>query len=315
MAIDYKNLKQWVIPDRRDHYDENDCMRYALSLGLGADPLNEADLRYVCEAMPGDLRVMPTLLACVGAPGAWATDPGTGIDWMQILHGEHRMRFHAPLTPQAEVLSQTRVSRVVDKGAGKGALVVTERRSSDAATGQLLATVEHVSFCRADGGFATPDQPGDAAPEALPAVPERAPDAELDLPTLPGAALLYRLNGDRNPIHALPSAARVAGFERPILHGLCTFGMAARALVHMACGDDGQRLASIAARFSAPVLPGDTLNVRLWRDTDGQDGDDARVQFAVWAKERRRMVLSHGTADIRPAQAATQAEGVTHVAA
>ena len=308
MAIDYQNLRAWSIPDRRDTYSVDDCIRYALSLGMGADPMDEADLRYVVE---GDgMRVMPSWLACVGAPGAWATDPGTGIAWMQILHGEHRMRFYAPLAAQAEVLSQTRVSRVVDKGAGKGALVVTERRTSDAATGQLLATVEHVSFCRADGGFATAEHPGDTAPEALPAVPERAPDAVLDLPTLPSAALLYRLNGDRNPIHAWPSAARVAGFDRPILHGLCTYGMAARALVRMACGGDGARLASIATRFSSPVWPGDTLSVRLW-----QDGD--RLQFAVWAKERDRMVLSHGLAEVRPAasEAASATAGAAHVAA
>ena len=315
MAIDYQKLKNWEIPERRDHYDESDCIRYALSLGMGTNPLDEADLRYVCELFPDGLHVMPTLLACVGAPGAWATDPGTGIDWMQILHGEHRMRFHAPLPSRAEVLSQTHVSRVVDKGGGKGALVVTERRSSDAVTGQLLATVEHVSFCRADGGFATPNHPGDAAPAPLPVVPERAPDAELDLPTLPSAALFYRLNGDRNPIHALPSAAKLAGFERPILHGLCTFGIAARALVRLVCGNDGHRLASVAARFSAPVLPGDTLSVRVWQDEHTQEHNDASVQFSVWVKETNRMVLSHGIADIRPPQAIAQRQGAGHVSA
>lgn len=292
MAIHYPSLRQWPIADQRHHYDETDCIRYALSLGMGADPMDEADLRYVFE---GDgstpMAVMPTLLSVVGAPGAWATDPGTGIDWMQILHGEHRMRFHAPLAPRAQVLSQTCVSHVVDKGAGKGALVVTRRSASDAATGQLLATVEHVSFCRADGGFATAQHPGDAPLPALPAVPQREPDASWDMPTLPSAALLYRLNGDRNPIHASPAAARKAGFEQPILHGLCTYGMAARAIVRLACGNDAGRLGSIAARFSAPVVPGDTLTAQLWQE-------EGQVRFAVWAKERRRMVLSHGLADI-----------------
>ena len=310
MAIDYQNLRHWVIADQVNAYREDDCIRYALSLGLGADPMDEADLRYVFEAPPGGMQVVPTLLATVGAPGAWATDPGTGIDWMQILHGEHRMRFYAPLAPTGEVLSQTCVSRVVDKGQGRGALVVTERRATDAQTGELLATVEHVSFCRANGGFATPEQAGDTAPEALPAVPERAPDLVMDMVTLPGAALLYRLNGDRNPIHALPSAAQVAGFQKPILHGLCTFGMAARALVRMACGNEAARLASIAARFSAPVIPGDTLSARLWVDGD-------RVQFSVWAKERNLMVLSHGLAEVRPvaANAAATVQGDAHVAA
>ncbi|MHA7599925.1 MaoC/PaaZ C-terminal domain-containing protein [Alicycliphilus sp. T452] len=311
MAIDYDTLRQWQIADQRDRYGVDDCIRYALSLGMGADPLDEADLRYVLEGE--NMSVMPTWLACVGAPGAWASDPGTGIDWMQILHGEHRMRFHAPPPPEGEVLSQTRISRVVDKGAGKGALVVTERRASNAATGQLLATVEHVSFCRADGGFSSPAQPGDCAPQALPAVPEREPDATMDMATLPGAALLYRLNGDRNPIHAQPGAARAAGFDRPILHGLCTFGMAARALVRMACGSDPARLASIAARFSAPVFPGDTLQARLWFE---RNGDAGQARFSVWAKERGRMVLSHGVADIRkPLASAGTARGQAHVTA
>lgn len=293
MAIDYQILRNWRIPEQRNRYGEDDCIRYALSLGMGADPMDEADLRYVWEGGGAPMAVMPTLLSVIGAPGAWATDPGTGIDWMQILHGEHRMRFLAPLAPRAEVLSQTRVSAVVDKGAGKGALVVTERSVTDALSGQLLATVEHVSFCRADGGFATPRQPGDAAPAALAPLPERAPDATLDLPTLASAALLYRLNGDRNPIHASPAAARVAGFGRPILHGLCTFGMAARALVRMACDNDATHLASIAARFSAPVIPGDTLVVHLWRGV-------GPLRFSVWAKERQTMVLSHGVAEVLP---------------
>ena len=315
MAIDYQNLRSWPIADQHSRYTEDDCIRYALSLGMGADPLDEADLRCVFETPPGGMQVVPTLLATVGAPGAWASDPGTGIDWMQILHGEHRMRFFAPLAPHGEVLSQTRVSRVVDKGASKGALVVTERRVSDAHTSKLLATVEHVSFCRANGGFATAEQPGDTAPEALPAVPQREADLAMDMATLPGAALLYRLNGDRNPIHALPSAAKVAGFDRPILHGLCTFGMAARAIVRMACGNETGRLGSIAARFSAPVWPGDTLTAKLWQ-ADGQ------VHFSVWAKERNLMVLSHGLAQVRPvahvapvAAEAGIAPGVLHVAA
>ena len=295
MTIDYQSLRHWTIPDQRSRYDETDCIRYALSLGMGADPMDALDLPYVYEGArrPSPMPVMPTLLSVVGAPGAWATDPGTGIDWMQILHGEHRMRFHAPLAPYAEVLSQTAVSRVVDKGVSRGALVVTERRVSDAATSQLLATVEHVSFCRADGGFATHQDPGDEPLAALPALPDRPADVSWDMPTLPGAALLYRLNGDRNPIHASPEAARKAGFEQPILHGLCTFGMAARAIVRMACGNEAARLAGIAARFSAPVIPGDTLTAQLWHE-------DGQLRFSVWAKERQRMVLSHGTAVVLP---------------
>ncbi len=290
MAIDYHRLRSWAFFDQVSSYAANDSIRYALSVGFGTDPMDEADLPFVFEE---GLSVVPTFLATVGAPGAWASDPGTGIDWMQILHGEHRMRFFAVPAASGAVRSQTRVSRVVDKGAGKGALVVTERRIEDQASGELLATVEHVSFCRADGGFASAATPGDAPLEPLPAVPERTPDMTMSMPTQPSAALLYRLNGDRNPIHALPAAAWQAGFERPILHGLCTYGMACRALLKQACGGDPSRLASLSVRFSSPFVPGETLRVEMWRG-------EGQVQFRALADERNVVVLSHGVADLHP---------------
>lgn len=289
MAIDYLRLKHWDIPEQVTQYREEDCIRYALSLGMAADPMDAADLRYVHEH---DTLVVPTFLATLGAPGAWASDPETGIDWMQILHGEHRMRFHAPLPASGSVRSRTRVSHIVDKGAGKGALVVTQRHIADADSDAPLATVEHVSFCRADGGFTRPGLPGDEPPDALPAVPRGQPDMSLEMPTRADAALLYRLNGDRNPIHILPEAAREAGFERPILHGLCTYGMAARAVLRQACGGVPARLASLSARFSSPVVPGETLRADMWRVAD-------QVRFQVVAVERGAVVLSHGVADLR----------------
>ncbi|MCL1961459.1 MAG: MaoC family dehydratase N-terminal domain-containing protein [Desulfovibrionaceae bacterium] len=289
MSIDYHRLRAWEFPEQISTYTDSDCIRYALSLGFGADPMDETDLPFVFE---DDLRVAPTFLSTVGAPGAWTADPRTGIDWMRLLHGEHRMCFFGALAANGAVRSQTRVSRVVDKGAGKGALVVTERRIADNISGELLATVEHISFCRADGGFATAAVPGDTAPDALPAVPEREPDMVMSMPTLPSAALLYRLNGDRNPIHALPAAARKAGFDRPILHGLCTYGMAARAVLKRACGGDPAHLTSLSVRFSSPFLPGETLRVEMWKGK-------GHVQLRALAQERKAVVLSHGIADLR----------------
>ncbi len=289
MAIDYPILRQWKFPEQVSSYDETDCIRYALSLGIASDPLDEEDLRFVHEDA---LRVVPTFLATVGAPGAWAADPRTGIDWLQILHGEHRMRFHGAIPGTGQVRSRTRITRVVDKGPGKGALVVTERTVTDSASGALLATIEHVSFCRANGGFATSTHPGDAPLDALPVVPASEPDMAMEMPTLPSAAVLYRLNGDRNPIHVLPGAARQAGFDRPILHGLCTYGMAARALIRVACQGQPGRLGSLAARFSAPVFPGETLRAEMWKVGE-------QVRFRMVAKERNAVVLSHGVADLR----------------
>ncbi|MFC7516743.1 MaoC/PaaZ C-terminal domain-containing protein [Herbaspirillum sp. GCM10030257] len=284
MAIDYHNLRNWKFEDRIDRYTARDCMIYALGLGYGSDPIDENELRYVHEEQTA---VVPTFLATIGAPNGWAADPATGIDWLKILHGEHRMTFHAPMAAHGAVRSTTRVSRVVDKGAGKGALVVTIREITDAETGKPLATVEHVSFCRADGGFGQ----GDEAPEALPGTPERVPDQVVLLSTLPQQALLYRLNGDLNPVHVLPHMARTAGFDRPILHGLCTYGMAARALLQIYAPTAPERLTGIAARFSSPVFPGESLRTEVWRD-------GSRLQFRVLAHERDKVVLSNGVASL-----------------
>lgn len=284
MAIDYRNLHNWKFEDRVDRYTARDCMIYALGLGYGSDPASEEELRYVHEE---GTAVVPTFLATIGAPNGWAADPAAGLDWVRILHGEHRMTFHAPLAASGSVRSKTRVTRVVDKGADKGALVVTMRDISDAESGQLLATVEHVSFCRGDGGFGQGDEP----PQALPATPDRAPDLVAHLPTLPQQALLYRLNGDLNPVHALPHMARAAGFDRPFLHGLCTYGMAARALLQAYAPTEPERLDGIAARFSSPFFPGETLRVEIWRD-------GPRLQFRALAHERDKVVLSHGVAGL-----------------
>lgn len=286
MAIDYATLKNWQIKNSSDRYTARDCMLYAQSLGYGADPLDAGELRFVYEA---DLKIVPTFFTVIGAPGAWATDPGTGIDWMRILHGEHRLTVHSLPESDGVMNSATRITRIVDKGVGRGALVVTERAITCGATGRLLATIDHTSFCRADGGIGQSDEP---APP-LAAAPARAPDASADLATVPSAALLYRLNGDANPIHADPTAARKAGFERPILHGLCTFGMAARAILRLACRNDPSRLASLGLRFSSPFFPGETLRVNLW--IDGAD-----VQFEAYALERHVKVLTHGHAMLNP---------------
>ena len=288
MAIDARRLRDWCIPDQRTPYTRRDSLLYALSLGYGSDPLDAATLPFVYEERQ---QVSPTLLAVLGAPGGWARDPGTGIDWRQILHGEHRMCFMAPAAPEGVLLSRTRVSHVIDKGAGRGALVITEREVRDEADGRLLATVQHTSFCRADGGFAASPSPTADAPPALPAVPERPPDQTVALTTAESAALLYRLNGDDNPLHVDPAAARQAGFDRPILHGLCTFGMAGRAVIAACCGQDPARLKGLALRFSAPFYPGETLLVDLWQGAGG-------VAFRARCAQRGTTVLTHGFADI-----------------
>lgn len=284
MAIDFPRLKAWPFEDQLTPYTRRDCMLYALSLGYGHNPMDQAELPFVYEE---GLKTVPTMFTVLGAPGAWASDPGTGIDWLQILHGEHRMTLYGVPPPEGCLRSRTRISRVVDKGQGRGALVVTTREISDNATGRLLASIDHTSFCRANGGFGE----GDPAPSLLPATPESPAEATVNLSTSPSAALLYRLNGDHNPIHASPQLAKAAGFDRPILHGLCTYGMAARAILRQACGNDPTKLASLALRFSAPFYPGETLSVELWRR-------GANLHFRAFAAERGQVVLTHGLAVI-----------------
>ena len=284
MTIDYDVLRGWKFEERRTPYAKHDNILYALSLGYGGDPMNLAELPFVYE---NDLKAVPSVLTVLGAPIAWAADPLTGIAWQRILHGEHRMTLHGLVKPEGVLRSTTRVSRVVDKGVGKGALVVTQRRITDDTDGTSLATIEHTSFCLDDGGFGRSDE----APEPLPQVPLTPPELVVTHTTSPGAALLYRLNGDRNPIHADPSAARAVGFDKPILHGLCTYGMATKAVLQNFCDNQPERLKSLSVRFSAPFFPGETLLVKLWRQAE-------RVQFAAFSAQRGIAVLTHGLARV-----------------
>ncbi|MGO4331022.1 MaoC/PaaZ C-terminal domain-containing protein [Cupriavidus sp. M-11] len=290
MPLDYNRIKHWDFPEVVQTYGEKDSILYALGLGLGEQPTDPRQLRYVYEAQ---LKAFPTQAVVLAYPGFWMQDPKSGIDWVRIVHGEQRLRLHRPLPPSGTVRARARVSHVIDKGADKGALVIVERTLVDDASGAELATVTHTTFCRADGGFGQ----GDAAPEALPAAPARAPDAVHSLAILPQAALLYRLNADPNPLHADPQVARAAGFDKPILHGLCTYGVAARALVDTFAGGDGDRLLELGVRFSRPVFPGETLEVRMWRD--GERDGAHRVLFDARIQARDVTVLSHGVAEVR----------------
>ncbi len=266
-------------------YEPKDCMLYALGVGLGQDPMDEDQLAFVYEK---NLKVLPTMGAVLGHPGFWIRDLDTGIDWVRIVNGEQGVRLHQPLKPQNTVIGRQRILEVVDKGAGKGALVFTERKVSDKATGELLATVTQTTFCRADGGFGGPPR---QAPEPHP-IPSRAPDAVCDLTTRPETALIYRLSGDRNPLHAEPAVARDAGFARPIMHGLGNFGFAGHAVLKTMCGYDVQKLVSFACRFSAPVFPGETLRTEMWCD-------GAVVSFRTRVVERDAIAINNGRAEVR----------------
>jgi acyl dehydratase len=224
------------------------------------------------------------------------------VNWTKVVHGEQGLKLHKPVAPQGSVIGQTRIVEVVDKGEGKGALVFSERKVTDRASGELLATLTQTTFCRADGGFGGPkrDTP---APHPI---PERAPDLVCDLPTRPEMALIYRLSGDVNPLHSDPEFAKAAGFPRPILQGLATFGVAGHALLKAVCGYDPARLTAIAGRFSAPVFPGETIRTEIWQEKSDEKNEEKNeektgagsvLSFRARVVERDVVAINNGRAE------------------
>lgn len=263
-------------------YSDRDVMLYALSLGVCDDPLDQSELSFVYEK---GLQVLPSMTAVLAHPGGWIADEKFGANFVQLLHGEQRAQYVKPLPPCGELRGDFRVSAVVDKGEGEGALVYFDKILSDNATGDHLCTVSSTLFLRGDGGCGGFGE----SPCGLVGVPERAPDFVDELPTSNRAALLYRLNGDRNPIHADPEIATKAGFKVPILHGLCTYGICGFSILRNALSYDITRLKSLDLRFSSPVMPGDTLQLEGWQVDSG-------IAFQAKVKERDGLVISNGFA-------------------
>lgn len=285
--IDFEKTKAWRSADVRHSYTSKDTILYALGLGIGADPLDARQLRFTYEK---DLVAMPTMAAVLASPGFWMRErTELGIDFLKLVHGEQAVVLHAPMPAAATLIGRSRVVRIVDKGAGKGAVLHVEKTLNDEATGQLIATTEQVLFLRGDGGFSK-NGGGDEPAPATPTTPDTLPGLVLDLPTRPDAALLYRLSGDLNPLHVDPAVAAKAGFARPILHGLATYGVACHGLVKAFCDDDPTRLKSIRARLSSPVFPGETLRLEAWRVADDE------VAFRCRLVERDVVVLTNGRA-------------------
>lgn len=287
MPIDYDKLLAIKIPDVVQTYGEKETILYALGLGLGLglDPMSEEALSFVTEPR---LQALPTMATVLGYPGFWLRNLDTGVDWVKVLHGEQSVTLHRPLPPRGAVVGHNRVIDIIDKGPGKGALLYVERKVIDRQSGELLATLNQTAFCRGDGGFGGPKRD---APAPHP-IPDRAPDLVCDLPTSPQSALIYRLSGDNNPLHSDPAIAKAAGYPRPILHGLASFGVAGYALLKSTAGCDPARLTSIAGRFSAPVFPGETIRTEIWRD-------GSVVSFRARVMERDVIAINNGRAEVR----------------
>ncbi len=285
VIFDAERLRNWSIPDVRRSYSKLDTMLYALGVGLGSDPQSVEQLRFVYEQ---NLQALPSFPTVLGYPFLWYAEPGTGIDLLNVVHAEMGFENHSTVPVEGTVRSVTRIIDVEDKGARVGALLSTRCEIFDTASGALISTLHSASLARANGGFEP--TPGRRPSAGRP--PEREPDAACNIATLPQAALIYRLSGDFNPLHADPKVAGKVGLPGPLLHGRCTFGIAAWALMQLCCGYDAQRLKRMCCRFSSPVFPGDVIRTEIW-----ENGPDIRFRCCV-PQRGGAVVLSHGQAEI-----------------
>ena len=277
MAISHEKLMALKSEGESFSYTDRETMLYALGVGLGRDPMKGRELPYIYEK---ELKTVPTL-ATVLAWGAGALG-GSGINFMMVVHGEQRLKLHRPLPPAGDLVAASRVIGAYDKGEGKGALILTETDLT-LRSGEKLCTLGSTIFARGDGGFGGPRE-GNPKPHAI---PERAADHHFEAETRIDQAALYRLCGDRNPLHIDPEFAKMAGFDKPILHGLCSYGTACRAILENLCDYDHRRILEFDARFSAPVIPGETLLFEVWED-------GKTLSFTARVKERDVVALNNG---------------------
>jgi acyl dehydratase len=256
MPIDIDSVVGAGLPSLDYTWTQDDVILYALGVGAGNPPTDENELRYTYE---NNLVVLPSYVTipAFGMIMGMISVDGMDITLDQILHGEQEIEIHGSVPTSGSVKQTGRITNVFDKG--KGALVVIETDSVDAVSGELLFTNRASIFVRREGNFG-----GDSGPPAPFEEPDREPDHIVRTPTLPQQALLYRLSsGDKNPLHADPGFAAFAGFDRPILHGLCSYGIAVKAAIDSAL-DGPEEVASFRARFSGVVYPGETVVTKVW---------------------------------------------------
>jgi len=286
MTIDYDDMMQSGASGLRASYDEKDVMLYALGVGMGRDPLDEKELPFVYEN--NGLKVVPTFASVINRgeapPQAQRMPQKSEINFALVVDGERRITVHKPLPSRCDVVAEERYLDILDKGEGKGAVLIQERVVREAASNDKLFTIVSSIFARGDGGFGGKPHGG---PD-LHAIPERAPDLIKECDTRPDQAFLYALSGDRNPLHRDPAFAKMVGFPRPILHGLCSYGTACRAVLSTVAQYQPERIRQFDVRFSKPVFPGETLVVELWQDSN-------TISYRASVKERPgTVVLNNG---------------------
>src|SRR5262245_14621541 len=283
MPIDPSKALGHVLGEGQYSYDKDRVILYHLGIGAGNPPTDPNELEYTYEK---NLKVLPSfgVIPVFGAMGGLASVPGLSFNFAMLLHGEQDIEVHQPIPPEATITNRGRLAEIWDKG--KAALVVLQVDTSDE-SGQPLFTNRFSLFLRGEGGFG-----GEKGPKAGNEAPERAPDGILSVPTLPQQALIYRLSGDTNPLHADPAFARLGGFDRPIIHGLCSYGIVCKAIVDRVLGGDVSRVARYQARFAGVGFPGETYLVSYWKQ-----GDQILVQAK--SKERDAPIISNCALTIR----------------
>jgi acyl dehydratase len=281
MPIKYEEVMALKNFGQKYAWTDREVMLYAVGIGMGADPMDEKELAFVNEAgfEKRELKVVPTFASVA----AWGAAPGhIDTNRLMVVDGERDITFHKPLPTAAHITADADVVGMFEKGKDKGAVIIRRTVLRDEA-GDKLATLIASQFARGDGGFGGPSE-GQPEPHK---VPSRAPDRSVDIATAPGQALVYRLCGDRNPLHSDPEFAKRAGFPRPILHGMCTYGLTCRGVLQTYADYDASAFKQHVARFSAPVYPGETVTMDMWKDGNV-------VSFEAKVKSRNVTVIKNG---------------------
>ena len=281
MPINYDEIMSMTSENVEISYSDKDSILYSLGVGLGNDPMNMAELKYVYENSQVALPSMATNFQ-YHSPLLLKAN----INFILVVHGEQKLSFSNPLPVSGDFISNAKVIGCYDKGAGKGAIIDVETTINLKKDNTEICKLVSTTFARGDGGFGGPESPKSEIFKI-----EGDPDFVHEIKTKPDQALIFRLSGDYNPLHSDPNFAKTAGFEKPILHGMCTYGIACRSLVESVCEGDAKRLKKFDCRFSSPVYPGETIVTEMWKD-------GGKVYYQSKVKERDKIVIKNGVSEI-----------------
>ena len=281
MAINYEEIMSLEDKGLEFSYTQRDSIIYGLGIGLGKDPMDATELKYVYE---NGLIAFPSMATNFQYKSPLLLK--AKLNMIMIVHGEQGVTLHQPMPASADVISDTKVVNCYDRGASKGAIIEVETNVRLKKDNSPLCTLTSKTFARGDGGFG-----GEDVPASIPVELNDTPDIIHEVTTTEDQALIFRLSGDSNPLHSDPNFAKMAGYPKPILHGLCSYGVACRSIVEALCEKDSKKLKKFNVRFSSPVFPGETIVTEMWKKDD-------EIHFQSKVKERDKVVLKNGVCEI-----------------